>query len=85
MLVYAEIIGGLAAVITTLGWLPQAAKIIREKRAEGVSLAAYGALSLGVFLWLVYGVLLGSLPLIGANAITLSLTGLIVGLKLRYG
>jgi MtN3 and saliva related transmembrane protein len=81
----AELVGGIAAVITTLCWLPQARKILREKRTEGISLAAQAALTLGVLLWLIYGLMLDSLPLIGSNAISLGLVALVLALKIRYG
>ncbi len=85
MTVNPEIIGSIAAVITTLCWLPQALRILRTRDARSVSLPTYAFFSLGIALWLVYGLMLGSPPLIGANALTLILALAIVGLKLRYG
>lgn len=80
-----ELLGALAAVITSLCWLPQTVKIIRDRRTEGVSLATNVAFASGVALWLVYGVLIGSWPVIAANVVTLGFILAIVGLKLRYG
>jgi MtN3 and saliva related transmembrane protein len=80
-----ELLGALAAVTTTLCWLPQLFKILRERQASGISLATNAALASGVFLWCVYGVLIASWPVIAANAVTLLFILAIVGLKLRYG
>lgn len=80
-----EIIGSLAAVITTFAWLPQILKILREKQARDISLVTTSALSVGVFLWIVYGVAIGSLPVILANTVSFLFIATIVGLKLRFG
>ena len=77
-------IGTVAAVCTTLCWVPQALQVIREKRTEGLSLATQCLFSVGVAFWCTYGLLLRSWPLILANAITLVLSLVILGLKLRY-
>ena len=65
--------------------MPQALRILRTKDAKAISLWTQAAFTLGLALWLAYGVLLGSFPLILANTITLALAGAILGLKLRYG
>jgi MtN3 and saliva related transmembrane protein len=80
-----EIIGAIAAAITTLCWVPQAIKVIRTREIAAISLVMYLMLALGVALWLAYGVLIGSWPLIGANAVTLVPVLAILGMKLRYG
>lgn len=80
-----EILGSVAAFITTFCWLPQILKIVREKKAADISLFTTGALATGVFLWLLYGVLIGSWPLIMANVVSFLFITTIVGLKLRYG
>lgn len=80
-----ELLGALAAITTTLCWLPQLFKIVRERQAAGISLITNAALATGVFLWCVYGVLIASWPVIAANAVTLLFILAIVGLKLRYG
>src|SRR3546814_5018142 len=66
-----ELLGALAAATTTLCWLPQLFKILREREASGISLATNAALASGVFLWCVYGVLISSWPVIAATAVTL--------------
>jgi len=72
-------------VLTTLCWLPQALKVIREKETRALSLPATGAFTLGVMLWLVYGLAIDDWPLIGSNAVTLTLMAPILVMKLRYG
>jgi len=80
-----ETIGALAALTTTLCWVPQAVKTIRTRDTSSISIWMQVFFNVGVFLWLVYGILLGSWPLIGANFVTQVLTGTILILKLRYG
>ena len=80
-----EVIGGAGAMLTTLCWLPQALKVIREKETRALSLPATGAFTAGVVLWLIYGLAIDDWPLIGSNAVTLTLMGPILAMKLRYG
>jgi MtN3 and saliva related transmembrane protein len=80
-----DIIGATGAVLTTLCWLPQAFKVIREKETRALSLPATTAFTLGVVLWLIYGLAIDDWPLIGANAVTLTLMTPILAMKLRYG
>jgi MtN3 and saliva related transmembrane protein len=80
-----ELIGAAAAVITTLCWVPQAVKVIATRDTRSLSLVMYLMLAAGIVLWLVYGVLINSWPLIGANAVTLLLVAVILGMKLRLG
>ena len=80
-----ELIGAGGATLTTLCWLPQALKVIREKETRALSLPATAAFTLGVVLWLIYGLAIGDGPLIGSNAVTLALMAPILAMKLRYG
>ena len=80
-----DAIGAIGAVLTTVCWLPQAAQIIRERETRAISLPASATFTLGMGLWLLYGVALGDWPLIGSSAVTLALMLLIVGLKLKHG
>ena len=68
-----------------LCWLPQALKIIREKETRALSLPGTSAFTLGIMLWLIYGLAIGDWPLIGSNAATLALMAPILTMKLRYG
>lgn len=80
-----ELIGAVAAAITTLCWVPQALKVIQTRETRALSLIMYLMLTLGIGLWLVYGLLINSWPLIGANTVTFVLVVIILGMKLRFG
>lgn len=79
-----DMIGTAAAVLTTLAFLPQAWRSWRTRDLAGISLGMYSLFTLGVFLWLLYGLLLGQWPIIVANAITLILSCSILFLKIRH-
>ena len=78
-----EIIGLLAAFLTTSAFIPQVYKIYKEKKADGISLTMYEILFIGVLLWLIYGILIGSLSIIIANGITSLLQLSIIIFKLK--
>ncbi|MBL6603867.1 MAG: SemiSWEET transporter [Flavobacteriaceae bacterium] len=78
-----EIIGIIAAILTTSGFIPQVYKIYKEKNAKGVSLTMYLILIIGVLLWLVYGILIGSLSIIIANSVTALLQLCVIIFKLK--
>ncbi|MCE1237757.1 MAG: SemiSWEET transporter [Hyphomicrobiales bacterium] len=80
-----ELLGGLAALLTTLCWLPQTLRAIRHRDVASLSLVTFGVFSAGIFLWLIYGILIGSWPVILANVFTLALNLAIVVQKLRHG
>jgi len=80
-----DTIGMTGAVLTTVCWLPQALKTIRERETRSISLPATGLFTLGMALWLVYGVALIDWPLITSSIVTLALMLVILGLKLRHG
>ena len=78
-------IGSVAAALTTLSFVPQAFKTFQTRDVSGISLGMYTAFTLGVALWLVYGVLISAWPVIIANAVTLVLALAILVMKLRFG
>ncbi len=80
-----ETIGMAAAIIGTIGWLPQAIKTIRTRDTSGLSLGTNAMLLTTVSLWMVYGWAIGSWPLMLGNVITVILVGIIVVLKIRHG
>ena len=80
-----EWMGYAAATLTTLSFVPQAWHTFRTRDVRGISLGMYGAFTLGVALWLVYGVMLGAWPVIVANAITLALAAAILVMKIVLG
>ncbi|SIQ30965.1 MULTISPECIES: SemiSWEET transporter [unclassified Bosea (in: a-proteobacteria)] len=80
-----ELIGFAAATLTSLCWLPQAWRTIRTRDTRAISLWTQVLFACGVVLWLAYGVLIVSWPVIAANAMTLTLVLAIIGMKLRFG
>ncbi|MDO8700908.1 MAG: SemiSWEET transporter [Undibacterium sp.] len=79
-----DIVGYIAACMTTSAFIPQAWMTWKRKHADGVSLGMYVILVSGILLWLAYGVLLHAWPIIIANAITLMLALFILTMKLIY-
>ena len=79
-----EIVGYLAAFLTTCSFVPQAWHTFRTRDVSGISLGMYTTFACGVALWLLYGLLLGAWPIVVANAITLGLSAAILGMKVRY-
>jgi MtN3 and saliva related transmembrane protein len=80
-----ELIGYAAAFLTSVSFIPQAIMTIRSKNTSGISRGMYAMFTLGVALWLAYGIYLMSWPMIAANTVTLMLAATILGLKLHYG
>jgi MtN3 and saliva related transmembrane protein len=78
------LLGIVAGTLTTLAFLPQLLKVWRSRSAHDISMAWLVTFSSGIFLWLIYGVLIDSLPVILANLITFVLTGIILMMKLRF-
>jgi MtN3 and saliva related transmembrane protein len=81
---YIAIIGYLAAIGTTASFLPQAVKTIRTKNTSGISLYMYALFTTGTLFWLMYGILIGSLPVTIANAITAIFATIILVYKIKY-
>ena len=79
-----DLIGYIAAGLTTLSFLPQALHTFRTRDVRGISLGMYALFNSGVALWLVYGLLIDAWPIVVANAITLCLALTILVMKLRY-
>jgi MtN3 and saliva related transmembrane protein len=79
-----DLLGWLAAILTTVAFFPQLLKIWRSKSAKDVSLVMMITFSIGVFLWLVYGLAIQALPVVIANLVTLILALLIIILKIKY-
>jgi MtN3 and saliva related transmembrane protein len=80
----ADSIGMVAAVLTTIAYVPQVVKIYRTKSARDVSFRMFSLLATGVSLWLVYGIMMRSAPLIFANFVTLALSLTVLVLKIKY-
>ena len=78
------VIGLIAAACTTFAYVPQAVKNIKTKDTKSLSLIMYVIMTVGIVLWLYYGVLKNDLPIIIANTITLLFAGIILILKIKY-
>jgi MtN3 and saliva related transmembrane protein len=76
--------GYCAAILTTTSFVPQLIRVWRLRSARDISLTMFLAFSLGVFLWLIYGISLHSIPMILANGVTLALSLAILILKIRF-
>ena len=77
-----EILGYVAATLTTVSFLPQAILTIRTRDTDGLSLSMYGTFTLGVLGWLIYGIFLKNNVIVVANSITLFLASVILGFKI---
>ena len=75
-----DLIGNCGAILTTMCWLPQAIKIIRDRETRALSLPTNLAFTLGMLLWLLYGMALRDWPLIWSSAITVAFMLVIVAL-----
>lgn len=78
-----DLIGLLAATLTTVSFLPQTLLVIRTGRTDGISATMYTMFTVGVGFWLVFGVIENSLPIVIANAITFVFAATILSMKLR--
>lgn len=83
MTLWIETIGFTAAALTTVSFVPQVVRTLRTRDTRGISLWMYALFSTGVALWGIYGLLIGSWPVIAANAITLVLASIVLWHKLR--
>ena len=81
---FVDLLGSAAATLTTGCFIPQVVRLWRTRNAEGISLVTFSAFSVGVVLWLVYGVIMEAWPIILSNAITLVLTFAIIVLTVRF-
>ena len=78
-----EIIGLVAAALTTSAFIPQVYKVYKEKNAAGISLTMYLIFFVGLSLWSLYGYFIGSISILIANGITLILSATIIYYKLK--
>ena len=84
MIALTESVGLVAGLLTTTAFIPQVWKIYQTKSGKDISARMFSLFSLGIVLWLLYGILLGSVPLILSNVVTLILSLTILALKVRY-
>ncbi|CAM3635884.1 SemiSWEET transporter [Polynucleobacter brandtiae] len=79
-----NILGFIAAAITTAAFIPQTYRSITTRDLSGISLGMYTAFTFGVFLWIIYGIRIGSGPILVANIITFGLSATILYLKIEH-
>jgi MtN3 and saliva related transmembrane protein len=79
------LVGLAAALCTTFALVPQAIKTWRTRSTTDVSMGWTSVLTVGTFLWLLYGLMIGDAPLIGANGVSFLLSAAILTAKLRFG
>jgi MtN3 and saliva related transmembrane protein len=84
MIMETEYLGYAAGILTTFAFLPQAFRMIRTRQTRDISMTWAASTTAGVFLWLCYGFLKHSIPMISANSITLLLLLVILVVKIRY-
>jgi len=78
-----QLLGYLAATITTASFIPQVLQVVRTKDTKSISLPMYIFFVIGLWLWLIYGILLGEWPIIIANFITIILASTILTYKVK--
>lgn len=79
-----SIVGTIGSTLTTLSLLPQVIKLFKTKSVGDISLLTYICLTVGCFLWVVYGVMLKQPPIYIANIITFLLSFCVLILKLKH-
>lgn len=80
-----DILGYTAATLTTASFLPQAWRTYRTKDVSGISLRMYTTFTVGIAVWLAYGVVLKEVPMMVSNSLSLLLACAVLAMKLRYG
>lgn len=78
------LIGLFGGTLTTVAFFPQVTKTWKTQSAKDISLLMLLFLTAGVFIWAIYGFLIGSLPLILTNTVTFVLSLIILVFKIRY-
>lgn len=85
MLINPEWVGVAAAFCTTVAFLPQTIKVLRDRDTKSISLGMYIIFSIGVTLWLIYGLLIGNYPIAISNVFVVAMSYAILIMKIRLG
>ena len=80
-----DLVGMIAGTLSTVAFVPQVWRIWKTRSARDLSLPMYLIFTAGVALWFVYGLLLGALPIIVCNGLTLLLAGTVLAMKVKFG
>ena len=81
---FMELIGSLAGALTTISFLPQVIKTYRSRCAKGLSLGMFLLFTLGILMWLIYGIGINKPPIIVANSITLVMAAMLLFAKFKF-
>lgn len=84
-MIFIDLVGYMAATLTTVAFLPQVIKVWKSKSTRDLALPTLLSFIAGVLMWFVYGVLVKSTPIIVANAVTLILNLVLLRFKIKYG
>ncbi|WP_417460898.1 SemiSWEET family sugar transporter [Kordiimonas sp.] len=82
---FITLLGLLAGSLTTIAFVPQVVRAWKTKSTKDVSLSMFAILCAGIFMWIVYGIAIGDVPVIIANVVTLCLASSVIVAKLRFG
>ena len=82
---FIDTLGYVAATLTTASFVPQAWLTFRTRDVSGISLAMYSVFTLGIALWLIYGLFIEAWPVVIANVVTFVLAAAILTMKLSMG
>ncbi|MEO8056750.1 MAG: SemiSWEET transporter [Burkholderiales bacterium] len=82
---FIDALGYIAATLTTASFVPQAWLTFRTRDVSGISLAMYSVFTLGIALWLAYGLFMEAWPIVAANVVTFALAAAILVMKLSMG
>lgn len=80
-----DVLGYVAGTLTTIALVPQAWRAFRTKDVSGISLRMYCIFTVGIAVWLAYGIVLGETPMVVSNSVSLVLALAVLAAKLRYG
>jgi len=81
---FINFLGLTAGILTTIAFVPQVFKTWKTKSTKDISLGMFISFSIGVFLWLIYGICLKATPIIIANTLVLILSAIMIYLKIKY-
>ena len=79
----ADLVGYIAAFCTTAAYIPQAVKVYKTKQTKDISIGMFFIMVIGLFLWLAYGFMSGSMPIIWSNVVTIVIAGYILVMKIK--
>jgi len=81
---FINLLGLIAGILTTIAFVPQVFKTWKTKSTKDISLGMFISFSIGVFLWLIYGICLKATPIVVANILVLILSAMMIYLKIKY-